>query len=95
MEITDDLMDYLEELSRLQLAGEEKTRIKRDLGLILEYVAKLNEMDTRDVEPVSHVISMENVFRKDLVTCADRSEEILSNAPDKKDGAFVVPKLIE
>ena len=62
---------------------------------MLDYVDKLNELDTDGVEPMSHVFPVNNVFREDIVTNGDDREEILKNAPERKDGAFVVPKTVE
>ena len=62
---------------------------------MLEYIDKLNELDTDGVEPMSHVFPVNNVFREDIVINGDDREEILKNAPERKDGAFVVPKTVE
>ena len=60
-----------------------------------DYIDKLNELDTTGVEPMSHVFPVNNVFREDVVTNGDDRDEILANAPAKKDGAFMVPKTVE
>ena len=62
---------------------------------MLDYIDKLNELDTSNVEPMSHVFPVNNVFREDVVTNGDDRESILKNAPEEKDGAFVVPKTFE
>ena len=95
MEITESLMIYLEELSRLNLTEDEKQRTQKDLNSILKYMDKLNELDTSDVEPSSHAIPMVNVFREDIVTNKDDRERILTNAPDRSNGAFRVPRILE
>ena len=95
MDITRELMDYLEELSRLRLSEEEKTRVQKDLNSILKFMDKLGELDTSGVEPSSHAIPMVNVYREDVVTNTDEQDYILANAPDRKDGAFRVPKTVE
>ena len=59
---------------------------------MLDYIDKLNELDTSGVEPMSHVFPMNNVFREDVVTNGDERDKILLNAPEQKDGAFKVPK---
>ena len=61
---------------------------------MLDYVDKLNELDTSSVEPMSHVFPVKNVFREDVVTNGDGSEDTLKNAPEAQDNAFVVPKTI-
>ncbi len=95
MQINDELITYLEDLSRLKLSKEEEEKAKVDLGKILNYIDKLNELDTSNVEAVSHPFAFTNNFREDvLVASADR-ETILANAPMKKDGCFKVPKTVE
>jgi aspartyl-tRNA(Asn)/glutamyl-tRNA(Gln) amidotransferase subunit C len=61
---------------------------------MLDYVDKLNELDTSGVEPMSHVFPVHNVFREDVVENGDGTEETLANAPEAKENAFVVPKTI-
>ena len=65
------------------------------MGRMLDYIDKLGELDTSDVEPMSHVFPVQNVFREDVVTNGDEREQLLSNAPQEKDGMFVVPKTFE
>ena len=61
----------------------------------IDYIDTLNELDTSGVEPMSHVFPVNNVFREDVVTNGDDREEILANAPEAKEGAFVVPKTFD
>ena len=77
------------------MSPEEKEEAKKDMGRMLDYIDKLNELDTTGVEPMSHVFPVNNVFREDVVTNGDDRDEILANAPAKKDGAFMVPKTVE
>ncbi len=93
--ISDETIEYVGILAKLELSGEEKEQAKRDIGRMLDYVDKLNELDTSGVEPLSHVFPVNNVFREDVVTNGDEREKILENAPEKKDGAFKVPKTVE
>ncbi len=65
------------------------------MGRMLDYIDKLNELDTTGVEPMSHVFQVQNVFREDVVTNGDDSENIVKNAPEEKDGMFVVPRTVE
>jgi len=95
MEITMDLISYLEKLGRIRLTDEEKEKARIDLSSILGYIDKLNELDTDSVEPLSHAFPITNVFREDVVTNSDRRDAILSNAPAQKDGSFKVPKTVE
>ena len=93
--ISDETIEYVGILAKLELSGEEKEQAKKHMESMLDYVDKLNELDTDGVEPMSHVFPVNNVFREDIVTNGDDREEILKNAPERKDGAFVVPKTVE
>lgn len=89
--INDETIEYVGILAKLELSDAEKEQAKADMGRMLDYIDKLGELDTDGVEPMSHVFSAENVFREDVVTNGDDRERLLSNAPQKKDGMFVVP----
>ena len=93
--ISDETIDYVGILAKLELSKEEKEEAKKDMGRMLDYIDKLNELDTGGVEPMSHVFSMNNVFREDVVTNGDDRDDILKNAPEQKEGAFKVPKTVE
>ena len=93
--ITDETIEYVGILAKLDLSGEEKEQAKKDMGRMLDYIDKLNELDTSNVEPMSHVFPVQNVFREDVVTNGDGSEETLKNAPEEKDTMFVVPKTFD
>jgi len=92
--ITDETMDYVGILAKLELSGEEKERAKRDMEEMLDYIDKLNELDTTGVEPMSHVFPVHNVFREDVVTNGDGREMTLANAPERNGDSFLVPKTI-
>ncbi|MGN0142597.1 MAG: Asp-tRNA(Asn)/Glu-tRNA(Gln) amidotransferase subunit GatC [Roseburia sp.] len=92
--ISDETIEYVGILAKLELSEEEKEQAKKDMGAMLDYIDKLNELDTTGVEPMSHVFPVNNVFREDVVTNGDGSEDTLANAPLKKDGGFKVPKTI-
>ena len=93
--ITDEIIDYVGILAKLELSLEEREEAKKDMGRMLDYIDKLNELDTEGIEPMSHVFSMNNVFREDIVTNSDNRDDILKNAPEQKEGAFKVPKTVE
>lgn len=93
--ISDETIEYVGILAKLELSDEEKEKAKSDMGRMLDYIDKLGELDTTDVEPMSHVFPVENVFREDVVTNGDERERLLSNAPQEKDGMFVVPRTFE
>lgn len=93
--ILDETIEYVGILAKLELSDEEKEQAKKDMANMLDYIDTLNELDTSGVEPMSHVFPVNNVFREDVVTNGDDREEILANAPEAKEGAFVVPKTFD
>ena len=93
--IDDATIEYVGILAQLELDQTEKEAAKNDMGRMLDYIDKLNELNTDGVEPMSHVFPVHNVFREDVVENGDDRENILKNAPESKDGAFKVPKTVE
>ena len=90
----DETMEYLEILSQISLTEEEKQETAGELKKILAYMEKLEELDTDGVEPMSHVLPVQNVFREDIVEREDQWEALLENAPQKKEGQYLVPKTV-
>ena len=90
--ISDETIEYVSILAKLELTEKEKEQAKKDMGTMLAYIGKLNELDTTGVEPMSHVFPAKNVFREDEVTGTQAVEEMLGNAPCRKEDMFVVPK---
>lgn len=88
-------IEYLEGLARIRLTEDEKQRTQRDLSNILVYIDKLDELDTMGVEPMSHTVPMEPVFREDQAVNGDCRTAILRNAPEQKNGYFKVPMAVE
>ena len=95
MEITREQVEHVAKLARLTVTEEEKTLLARQLGEILTYIEKLNQLDTSQVEPTSHVLPLRNIFREDEARPSLSREEILLNAPDRTEEFFRVPKIIE
>ena len=93
--ISNDTIEYVGILAKLELSAEEKEQAGKDMGRMLDYIDKLGELDTDGVEPMSHVFPVKNVFREDIVTNGDMREEILKNAPGEKVGMFVAPRTFE
>lgn len=93
--ISDETIEYISILAKLEVSGEEKEQAKKDMGRMLDYIDKLGELDTEGVKPMSHVFPVENVFREDVVTNGDMRDAILKNAPGEKDGMFMVPRTFE
>ena len=84
--ITDKTMDEIEILAKLHLTEDEKEKSRQDLQQMLDYVDMLNQLDTSDVEPLTHIFPIKNVFREDVVLESTPKEELLKNAPKEKDG---------
>ncbi|MBP8819530.1 MAG: Asp-tRNA(Asn)/Glu-tRNA(Gln) amidotransferase subunit GatC [Syntrophomonadaceae bacterium] len=81
-------------LARLNLKEEEKEDFARHLNLVLDYTNRLHELNTDNVEPLTHVLPVYNVFRDDVVCPSSPREEILSNGPLLEDGQYKVPKIM-
>lgn len=92
--ISDETIEYIGILAKLELSGQEKEQARSDMGRMLDYIDRLGELDTSDVEPVSHVFPVHNVFREDVASGTDGSADTLANAPLQKDNCFKVPKTI-
>ena len=95
MQITPELIKYLESLARITLTEDEEKKIGGELQDILTYIDKLNELDTEGVEAMSHCFPLTNVFRADEVKSSMSPDDIVANAPESQDGAFVVPKTVD
>lgn len=95
MKISKEMVKHIAMLSRLEFQENEIELYGEQLSRILDYVDKLNEVNTEGVEPTSHVLSLNNVFREDIVKSSLSREEALRNAPDSTDKFFRVPKIIE
>jgi len=95
MKISKDDVIKVAELARLEFEEEETQLFTEQLGNILEYIEKLNELDTKNVEPTSHVLDISTPLRDDKVVKWLSIEEVLQNAPESEDDFFVVPQVIE
>jgi aspartyl-tRNA(Asn)/glutamyl-tRNA(Gln) amidotransferase subunit C len=94
MTLTPDLVKQVALLARLTLSDEEVGLFTRQLNDILNYVQKLNELDTGDVPAMAHVLDLENAFREDEIQDSLPLEDVLANAPDRQKNSFAVPKII-
>ena len=86
--ISDETIEYVGILAKLELSDEEKEAAKKDMASMLDYIDKLGE-------PMSHVFPVNNVMREDVVTNGDGSEATLANAPECNESGFIVPKTVE
>jgi aspartyl-tRNA(Asn)/glutamyl-tRNA(Gln) amidotransferase subunit C len=82
-------------LARLRLTAEEEERLTEQLDKILQYMEKLNQVDTSKVEPFTHAVDIVNVLREDQATNRPNAEALLANAPERDETFFRVPKIIE
>jgi len=94
MPVTIKDVEHIAQLAKLEFNEDEKARFTEQFNEILAFMEKLNELDTSKVEPLSHVIELQNVFRKDETRSSVPTEEALKNAPAKTDKFFKVPKVI-
>ena len=93
--ITQEDVEHVAELARLELTSAEKEQFIAQLNGILTYIEKLNELDTVDVEPTAHVIPISNVWRDDAVRPSLDRTKVLHNAPEESHFFFKVPRIIE
>lgn len=94
MAITLQDVEYVARLARLSFSDEEKQEMAVELNEILQYMEHLNSLDTTTVEPLLHVLALENVFREDAVRECVSRDEALANAPARSAQFFKVPKVI-
>ena len=95
-------VQYVAQLARLALSPEEQEKLSGQLGHVLEYVGKLEEIDVKGIDPTAHAIPLANVLRKDL-SAAEAGEsrpglsaaEALKNAPQQMNDLFIVPRVVE
>lgn len=87
-------IQYVAKLANLKIEDDDIDDFTRQIGDILEYVEKLDELDTDDVVPTAYTVPMKNVMREDKAEPSMDRDKILANAPDKKEGQYRVPKII-
>ena len=95
MRLTREDIEGVAYLSRLELSEDEKDKFTGHINRLLENFEKLQELDTSEVEPTSHVIPVFNVFRKDESRPSLPVEDVVANGPQVADGCFVVPRVVE
>lgn len=88
-------IEYVAKLARINLTESEKSKFSKQLDSILGYVEKLEELDTKGVEPMAHPHSMTNVWQDDVVGGSLTVEEALQNAPAKRNNMIIVPKVVD
>jgi len=93
--LTKQEVEHVAKLARLDFSEEDKKKLSEQLGEILDYIDQLNELDTENVKPTSHVIPVKNVVRPDEVKPSLTRDEALANAPNNVNNLFEVPKIVE
>ena len=88
-------INHVAMLARLKLTDSEKELFSEQVGSIINYIDKLNELDTSDVEPTAHVLPISNVFREDELRTSLPRDRALQNAPERDENFYRVPKIIE
>jgi aspartyl-tRNA(Asn)/glutamyl-tRNA(Gln) amidotransferase subunit C len=95
VKLTREEVAHVAFLARLELTDEEKDRLTSHLNQILGHFEKLQELDTENVEPTSHAIPLNNVYREDISRPSLPVDEAVANAPEARDDCFVVPRIVE
>lgn len=95
MSIEQKDVEHVANLARLELTDAEKQRFTQQLNAILKFAEKLNELNTDQVEPTTHVLKLSNVLREDEARPSLSQDVALRNAPDEDDGQFKVPAVLE
>ncbi|HBU85861.1 Asp-tRNA(Asn)/Glu-tRNA(Gln) amidotransferase subunit GatC [Paenibacillus sp. UMB7766-LJ446] len=95
MSISNNDVQHVAKLARLNLTAEEEQTLTGQLNAILKYAEKLNELDTDDIEPTTHVLHVSNVMRDDETKESLSIEQVMRNAPEEEDGQFKVPAVME
>ena len=95
MSISIENVQHVAKLARLNLSTEEEQTFTEQLNAILKYAEKLNELDTTDVPPTTHVLHLSNVMREDELRESLSQEKVFRNAPEEEDGQFKVPAVLE
>ncbi|OCA82679.1 Asp-tRNA(Asn)/Glu-tRNA(Gln) amidotransferase subunit GatC [Pradoshia sp. D12] len=93
--ISKEEVNHVANLSRLAITEEETERLQKQLDSIITFAEQLNELDTENIEPTTHVLHMKNVLREDKASKGLPREEVLKNAPDHQDGQIRVPGIME
>ena len=91
--ITIQDVEHVAKLARLEITDEEKVKFSKQLGDVLKYLEQMNEVDTTNVEPLSHVVDFNNVMREDEISYDCTKEQLMMNAPEEENGFFKVPKI--
>ena len=96
--ISTEQVDHIAKLARIKLTEKEEEKFANDLSSILDYIDKLNKVDTENIKPIQQITGLDNITRNDVEARSQKPEtrnKILNEAPDRKDNYFKVPKILE
>lgn len=93
--ISEEQVRHVAHLAKLAISDEEVHQFRNQLEAIINFAEQLNELDTTNIEPTSHVLNLHNVFREDVAVAGLPREEVLANAPQKEAGQFKVPSIMD
>lgn len=94
-EITKEQVKHVADLARLTFSDDELVTFAKQMDDVIQYAERLNELDTEDVVPTTHVMDVRNVLREDEARPSMNREDVLKNAPASKDGQFEVPSVLD
>ena len=86
---------HISKLSRISIDEEKAKKLSKDLNSIFKFIEKLNELDTKNVEPLTSIVQKNLKLRKDQIQSKNIREDILKNSPENNKDFFVVPKVVE
>ncbi|NLT98213.1 MAG: Asp-tRNA(Asn)/Glu-tRNA(Gln) amidotransferase subunit GatC [Christensenellaceae bacterium] len=95
MQVSISEVEKIAMLSRLSFSDEEKQKFQHNLEAILIAAQRLNELDTSNVEPTAHIQGIENVLRADIVQPSMDNDKLTAGAPERENGCFIVPRVVE
>lgn len=95
MKVTKELVQYVAQLSRIYLDEEKVQKMEKELEEVIGYMDILNTLDTKEIEPLSHIFPITNVMREDQGEPSWRKEDILKNMPEVEEGMPAVPRTID
>ncbi|MBK1667156.1 Asp-tRNA(Asn)/Glu-tRNA(Gln) amidotransferase GatCAB subunit C [Rhodovibrio sodomensis] len=95
MAVDKDTVAGIAKLARIKVDDAEQEALTKELSNILGWIDELGELDTEGVQPMTSVVEVQHSLRKDVIKDGDRQDDILKNAPESKQGYFVVPRVVE
>lgn len=95
MRVSIEEVEKIASLSMLYVTDADKKMLQESLETILDHAQRLNDLDTKDVIPTTYILKQQNIMREDEIIPSMEREELLKNAPEKEDGYFIVPQVVE